>query len=78
MWFKKIKVPVSNETKKQIAVQLWTVSWISRYGNFSGQTQREFEAFTSKEEANEFADALRNAFKLIKHKSQCDVTVKPN
>lgn len=74
-WTKKITVPTSNETKEVDAIQLWEVRWTSRYGSYSRDTQAEMEAFPSQNQAEEFAQALRNAFKLIKHTSENNVTV---
>lgn len=73
--FKNLLVPFSNDTKQVNAVQLWEVRWESRHGEYSGNTKPEIEAFPSLEEAEEFAKALRNAFKLIKHTSKDSVTV---
>lgn len=67
LFFKKTEVPISNKVKEVETVQLWVVTWYSRYGPYSGDVQKEYEAFTSEEEANTFAESLRNAFKLIRH-----------
>lgn len=73
--FKKMKVPTSNEVKEVETVQLWIVTWHSRYGPYSGNVEKEYEAFTSEEEANVFAKSLRNAFKLIRHTDMNNVCV---
>jgi hypothetical protein len=65
--FKKIEVPASNETRTVEAIQLWEVRWTSRRGEFHADTEPAMEAFPTEQEANEFAAALRNAFKLLKH-----------
>lgn len=78
IWFKKVTSPQSNETKEIDAIQLWKVQWTSRHGPYSSDTSQEFEAFTSEEQANEFATALRNAFELIKHTSGKKVVVTKN
>lgn len=74
--FKKITVPETNATKEVDAIQLWEVRWDSRYGQYISDVQPEVEAFPSEEEANEFKEALVNAFKLIKHTSGNTVTVR--
>lgn len=75
-FFKKmIEAPVSNETQLIEAVQLWEVRWRSRHGQFHADTRPEMEAFPSEIEAQRFADALRNAFKLIRHSSGDAVSV---
>lgn len=76
MFWKKITVPASNETKEVDAIQLWEVRWTSRHGEFHNDISQEVEAFPSKDEAEEFALALRNAFKLIKHTIGNQVIVK--
>jgi len=67
LFFKKTKVPVSNDVKEIETVQLWVVSWWSRHGSYSGDVRKEYEAFTSEDEANKFAESIRNAFRLIRH-----------
>lgn len=76
-WFtKKIEVPTSNSTELVDAVQLWEVRWRSRHGDYYADTQQEMEAFPSEVEAQRFAIALKNAFKLLRHTSGCHVSVK--
>jgi len=74
-WWKKTTVPVSNETKEIETVQLWVVSWWARYGEYSGNVDKQFEAFTSEKAANEFADSLKAAYKLLRHTSGTRVVV---
>lgn len=64
---KTLTVPATNETKEVEAIQLWKVRWQSRDGEFHANTSPEVEAFPTREEADNFADALRNAFKLLRH-----------
>ena len=40
-------------------IDTWIVEWTRRYGQFSGDTEQCYQAFTSKEEANEL---LTNGF----------------
>jgi hypothetical protein len=75
LFFKKTSVPVSNEMKEVDAVQLWQVTWWSRHGEYSSDLEKEFEVFTSEKEANEFAEALRAAYKLVRHTSRIGVNV---
>ena len=72
---KTLIVPQSNDTKEIPAVQLWSVRWCSRYGEYSSNIRAETEVFTSEEDAKEFQLALQNAFKLIKHTSNETVTL---
>lgn len=47
------------------SVDTWIVEWTRRYGQFSTDTEKCYQAFTNKEEAEEFADSIRRAHKLI-------------
>lgn len=59
-------------------VDTWTVEWTSRYGKFSDSTTKRYQAFTNKDEAEDFADSIRRAHKLIGNScsSETQVTVK--
>ena len=78
LFTKKIEVPESNEVKEIEAVQLWYVRWWARHGEFAHNLKQVTEAFTSEEEAEEFAKSLRNAFKLLRHTSGDRVIVEKN
>ncbi len=56
-------------------VDTWIVEWTRRYGSFHGDTEQCFQAFISKEEAEEFADSIRRAHKLIGNTSGTRVSV---
>jgi hypothetical protein len=72
-----LTVPVSNEVREIEVAQLWEVRWTSRNGAYHSDTQPEMEAFPTQQEAAEFAEALRNAFFLLRHKgSGTDVTLR--
>lgn len=74
MIFKKLFAP-SGEKKELTAIENWSVRWYSRHGSYSGDTRKECEFFTSKEDAEHFAEQLRDAYKLIKHTSDTSVSV---
>ena len=57
--------------------EAWEVRWTSRHGQFASDTQPEARLFPDEQSAREFADALRDAFKLIKHASGTSVRVTP-
>lgn len=64
--------------KQEVSVDAkvcWEVRWESRYGEYSSETKPEVRVFTSKDDANEFKDALVDAFKLIKHTSGNEVEI---
>lgn len=64
-------------TKKlNSGIETWIVEWTRRYGVFSDDTEQCYQAFTSKEEAEEFAESIRRANKLIGNTSRTKVTVK--
>jgi hypothetical protein len=75
---KKLVVPETTETKQVDAVQLWTVTWWARVGKWDGEREKQYEAFTSQEAADEFAESLRAAFRLIRCKDRTDVDVNMN
>ena len=54
----------------------WVVEWTRRYGSFHGDTKQCYQAFTNEDEANEFADSIRRAHKLIGNTSGTYVSVK--
>ena len=72
---KKVPCPASDEQVELPAVRLWYVTWTSRYGPFHHEVEKQMEAFPVKEDAEKFAEALRDAFKLIRHKSAIKVVV---
>ena len=57
-------------------VNTWIVEWTRRYGSFSGDTEQCYQAFTDENEANEFADSIRRAHKLIGNTSGTHVSVR--
>jgi len=72
--FKKLFIPTG--VKQELAsYENWSVRWLSRNGQYIGDTQKEAEFFTSKEDAEMFANELKEAFKLIKHTSGTKVEV---
>lgn len=75
MFFKKLTVPQSNETEQVDALEVWSVRWYSRNGEFYTDVKEECEFFTSENTANEFAESLRAAFRLIRHSSKNQVNV---
>lgn len=74
-FFKKLTVPVTNETHQIDAVQMWEVRWMSRHGKWHSDLRPEMEAFTSEEQAKQFALSLMAAFKLVRNTSQEDTKI---
>ena len=58
--------------------ETWEVRWTSRHGDYSGDTKPEVAAFTSRNDAERFAIALKSAFKLIRHTNGTGVVVEKN
>lgn len=76
MIFEKKTVPLNNETKEVEVTALWAVRWQSRYGPFNSDVKDEAEFFPNEQDALDFKKALENAFKLIKHTSGNNVSIK--
>lgn len=58
--------------------ETWEVRWTSRHGDYSGDTKPEIAAFTSRRDAEQFAMALKSAFKLLRHKHGTGVVMEKN
>jgi hypothetical protein len=74
---KKVNIPTGEE-KTIEAAETWRVSWMSRHDRYAHDTRLESEFFFSEEDANNFANSLRNAFKLIRHSSGNTVSIEKN
>ncbi len=70
-----LAVPRSNDVVQVWAAQLWEVRWNSRYNEYAHGLKPEVEAFPNEADAHAFADALTNAFRLIRHTSGNAVSV---
>ena len=69
---KKIKIP-TEEKQELTAMEVWSVRWYSRYGEYSNDIRKECEFFTNPEDANAFKLSLEEAFRLIRHTSKTTV-----
>lgn len=74
---KTIEVPTTQSEILE-AAESWIVRWESRCGQFSYDWRKECEVFLSKEDANRFAESLRNAFNLLKFTYGIEVVVEKN
>lgn len=54
---------------------VWEVRWYSRYGEYSSNTQAETTFFTTEDQAQAFAQHIRDAFVLLRYTSGAQVTV---
>jgi len=59
----------NEEVKETTSVQLWSVRWTARKGEFAADTYQAAEFFTDEESAESFKHALLDAFKLTKDSS---------
>ena len=83
MFFKKITVPESNETKQVDAVQLWEVRWYAQTSidkkdpTYSLRANDpRVEGFTEEQTAREFHQALCNAYDLTGAQGKQWVSIK--
>lgn len=76
-WFKTLLIPTGLK-EELVAYESWIVRWQSRYDEYSSSIRPEAEVFTNKEDADKFAEQLREAFKLVRHTHGTRVTVKQN
>lgn len=75
-WFKKIINAPTGETVELEGIRTWTVRWESKINNYPYTKRRpEVQMFTNANDANHFAQSLRDAFKLIRHTAESEVTV---
>lgn len=62
------KVSFRDEQKISVdVVECWEVRWYSRHGGYSGDVRQEVRVFPNEDDANTFAEALRDAYALLKH-----------
>ena len=65
-----------NEQQMSVSVvDCWEVRWQSRYGKWDHEVRDEVRIFISHSEAISFEEALRDAFKLVKHTSGNQVSI---
>lgn len=66
-WFKKLIDAPSGDKVQLEGIRTYTVRWTSRHGTFSCDVRPEVQMFTNIEDAEHFAQVLRDAFNLIRH-----------
>ena len=57
-------------------IDTWVVEWTRRWGDFAGNSEQCFQAFTNEQEAMDFADSIRRAHKLIGNTHGTGVSVR--
>lgn len=60
---KETKVETTDELE---CLEVWMVSWTAVNGEFSSDKQKTVRAFTSKNDAEKFANMLKEGFKLAR------------
>lgn len=65
-----------SKVKDAEGAKVWMVSWDARYGEFSGEKERVAKAFLNYEDAEAFADSLKEAKKLLKYTERINITIK--
>lgn len=55
--------------------EVWIVSWDKRNGNYSSDTKRAAKAFLSLDDANDFADSLKSAQKLLQNTNDIRISI---
>ena len=75
---KLIKIFKKGHRELYTGLETWVVEWTSRYGRYSDDTEKHYQAFTNEDEAEAFAEEIRRAHKLIgnTHYDETRVTVK--
>lgn len=56
--------------------EVWIVSWDARYGRWYESRTRVAKAFLIKEDAEAFAQSLRDAKELLQYTECIDITIK--
>ena len=64
---KKHKIIESYNTTEVDGAEVWMVSWYARYGEYSSSCTKVAKAFLNEQEANQFANSLRAAQKLLQY-----------
>lgn len=63
------------ETRKVECAKVWMVSWDARYGSYSGDWKRVSKAFLNEDDAEAFAQSLKDAQQLLQIKENLYIEV---
>ena len=64
-----------NKQKDAEGAEVWVVSWVARFGDYSHNTQRVYKAFLSKKDAESFANSLHAAQRLLQNTNDLGVRI---
>ena len=56
-------------------VEIWMVSWTSRYGNYHYDVQRSAKAFLTEENAKDFKKSLEEAQHILQNTNDINITI---
>lgn len=54
---------------------VWVVSWDARWGDYSTETKRVAKAFLNEDDANQFAESLEMAQKLLQNTNSLRIKI---
>lgn len=79
-FIKKLNNLIRPSKVKEIVEQVegahvWVVSWNARYGEYSGDTKRVAKAFLDENDANQFAESLELAQKLLQNTNSLRIKI---
>ena len=63
------------EAKETNNVEIWMVSWTSRYGNYHHDVQRNAKAFLTEEDAKNFKKSLEEAQQILQNTNDINITI---
>lgn len=67
---------VDSVTVREVdSAEVYLVSWIARYGEFSGSRKRVAKAFLNKSDAEDFVETLERAAKLLQYTEYLDIKI---
>lgn len=65
-----------NKVKDAEGAKVWMVSWNARYGTYMDDKERVSKAFLNYEDAEAFADSLKEAKELLQYTERINITIK--
>jgi hypothetical protein len=65
----------TKEVKEINDVEIWIVSWISRYGDYHFDVQRCAKAFLTEEDAKNFKNLLEESQQILQNTNDINITI---
>ena len=63
------------KVKEVECVEIYSVSWLSRFGEFHSDTKMSYKAFLTKADAEAFAQSLEDAHRLLQNTNSIQITI---